>query len=201
MPPKTAYHIAAVGDSLTDPRSHGGGYLDYVKQRCPETTIENFAVGGHMVNQIRKRFEKHVLSRPAGTFSHVVVWGGVNDLYSDKTAYRTLAKIQSDLSAIYRQARAAGARVVAIAVSPWGGFSRYYTAYRGENTRQLNSWILGDNPLVDVAIDAYSLLSCGAPERLCGDYQPRYRDGVHLGKLGHERLGKVLYEAAFSDCR
>src|SRR5262245_22590671 len=43
--------IAALGDSLTDERVHGGGYLNYVARRCPESRIDNFAKGGAMVNQ------------------------------------------------------------------------------------------------------------------------------------------------------
>src|SRR6185295_4881792 len=40
------YVIAAIGDSLTDPRSHGGGYLEYLKERCPGLEIDNFGKGG-----------------------------------------------------------------------------------------------------------------------------------------------------------
>ena len=49
---------------------------------------------------------------PVG-YTHVIVFGGVNDLYSDITAKRTVAKIESDLSTMYASAREHGAKVVA----------------------------------------------------------------------------------------
>lgn len=201
--PKQAYRIAAVGDSLTDKRSFGGGYLDYVQKRCPETRIDNFAQGGHMLNQIRRRFENTVHNQPHGTYTHVVVWGGVNDLYSDLTALRTPEKAQADLQVIYDKARAKGAKVVALTVSPWGGFRRYHNERRQRYTVQLNRWIHAQHEQgsVDYLLDAYRLLSCGDESRLCPDFEQSSHDGLHLGPLGHELLGKALFEAVFSNCR
>lgn len=202
-PPKRAYRVAAVGDSLTDYQSHGGGYLRYLQKQCPETRIDNFAKGAHMLNQIRRRFEATVHNRPRDSYTHVIVWGGVNDLYSDLTAGRTPDKAAADLGVIYRKARNKGAKVVAITVSPWGGFSRYHNERRQAYTLQLNDWIRqqerqGD---VDAVVDAYALLSCGDPVRLCPDYAQLKSDGLHLGQRGHEVLGKALVRAAFDDCR
>ena len=53
---------------------------------------------------------------------------------------------------------------------------------------------------VDVVVDAFSLLSCGDPERLCPRFEPPFRDGLHFGALGHEGLGQALYDAEFSGC-
>src|SRR5690242_18840652 len=33
---RRTYVVAAIGDSLTDLRSHGGGYLTILQERCPE---------------------------------------------------------------------------------------------------------------------------------------------------------------------
>jgi lysophospholipase L1-like esterase len=155
-----------------------------------------------MVNQIRRRFEETLASAPRGTFSHVVVFGGVNDLYSDETAGRTTTKIENDLTALYAGARALGARVVAITVAPWGGFTRYFTPHRAATTRELNAWIVEQTKdgSVDVAIDAFSLLSCGDPDRLCERYDRAHSDGLHFGKGGHEALGALLYEREFHAC-
>lgn len=198
------YTVAVLGDSLSDPKVGGGGYLAYVQERCPKTRIDNFAKGGWMVNQMRRRFEEEVLTDPvpAGAYSHLVVFGGVNDLYSDLTAGRTPAKIQADLSRIYERARERGMKVVALTVAPWGGFTRYFNPQRGEATLAVNAWIAEQRTrgVVDVVVDAYSLLSCGVPEKLCPDYEPPFRDGLHFGKAGQKVLGKALYEAAFKDC-
>ncbi len=205
-PPPAAkrYVIAALGDSITDKRSRGGGYLDVVAARCPETVIDNYGKGGDMVNQMRRRFESDILpiAKERG-YSHLIVFGGVNDLYSDLTAGRTNDRIESDLSAIYAEARQNGMAVIAITVAPWGGFTRYFDARRGENTRLLNGWIASQltSKTVERVIDSYALLSCGDSERLCPEYTSPFRDGLHPGIKGHEVLGKALYEQAFADCR
>lgn len=199
---RRAYRIAALGDSLTDARSGGGGYLRVVAEACPETVIDNYGKGGDMVNQMRRRFERDILPRVTERgYTHLVVYGGVNDLYSDETAGRTNDRIQEDLTAIYERAHASGMRVVAVTVSPWGGFTRYFIPRRAETTRQLNAWIAeqGAAERVDRVVDSYPLLSCGDPERLCPDYARP--DGLHLNALGQERLGRALLETAFPDCK
>jgi lysophospholipase L1-like esterase len=195
------YVIAAVGDSLTDPRSHGGGYLDYIKQRCPNVEIDNFGRGGTMVNQMRRHFDEEVAASPK-KYTHLIVFGGVNDLYSDLTALRTPAKIEADLSSMYSTAKARGMKVVAITVAPWGGFKRYFNPSRAEATRAVNAW-LREQPAqgkVDQVVDAYRLLSCGDPDVLCDRFFKPFKDGIHFGPDGHRLLGEALYRAAFSDC-
>jgi hypothetical protein len=50
-------------------------------------------------------------------------------------------------------------------------------------------------------VDAYPLLSCGVPTHLCAEYAKPHKDGLHLGKSGHEKLGRALYDAEFKSCR
>lgn len=191
-----------MGDSITDEKSFGGGYLRYVEERCPQTRIDNFAKGGHMVNQIRRRFENEVHNQPMGTYTHLVVFGGVNDLYSDLSAGRTPDKVERDLAVVYEKAREKGIQVVAITVSPWGGFKRYYNDRRQRYTEQLNAWIRAQlqEKTVDYVVDSYPLLSCGQPHELCPEYEQSSHDGLHLGKQGHQVLGRALYEQVFKDC-
>jgi lysophospholipase L1-like esterase len=195
-------NVALIGDSITDYRSFGGGYVRYLETRCPASRFTNYAKGGAMVNQMRARFEAELAAQPRGTFSHVVIFGGVNDLYSDETAGRTVAKIEADLGVLYAGARALGARVVAITVAPWGGFTRWFTPHRAETTRELNAWIR-ERPVdgsVDTVVDAFSLLSCGEADRLCDRYERSRPDGLHPGKGGHDVLGAALYEQEFHNC-
>jgi lysophospholipase L1-like esterase len=195
-------NVALIGDSITDYRSFGGGYVRYLEQRCPASRFSNYAKGGAMVNQMRARFETSLANEARGTFSHIVIFGGVNDLYSDETAGRTPPKIEADLGALYAGARALGARVVAITVAPWGGFTRWFTEHRARTTRELNAWIL-EQPAdgsVDTVVDAFSLLSCGEADRLCDRYERSPSDGLHFGKAGHEVLGAALYEREFHTC-
>ena len=202
-PPRTApCSVALLGDSLTDFRVFGGGYVRYLEERCPASRFTNYAKGGAMVNQMRARFDTELANEPRGTFSHVVIFGGVNDLYSDETAGRSVAKIEADLSTMYAGARALGARVVAVTVAPWGGFTRWFTPHRAQTTRELNAWIAEQSAdgSVDVVVDAFSLLSCGDADRLCERYERSRPDGLHPGKAGHEVLGVALYDAEFHAC-
>jgi lysophospholipase L1-like esterase len=126
------------------------------------------------------------------------VFGGVNDLYSDQSAGRSLAKIEGDLSRIYQLLAAKGTHVIAITVTPWGGFKRWFTPERGRSTLSLNRWILAQ-PAIS-SLDAYPLLSCGEPEKLCPELARPYKDGLHFGKAGHEKLANALLEGPFRSC-
>jgi lysophospholipase L1-like esterase len=193
--------VLILGDSLSDEKNGGGGYVRSLREHCPQATFDNRARGGFMVNQMRRRLETEVL--PEGRhYSHAIVFGGVNDLYSDETAKRTLPRIESDLSRIYAALAARGASVVAITVTPWGDFRRWYTEARGQNTLALNRWILAQPAAGAVAssVDAYPLLSCGEPSKLCPELAQPFKDGLHFGKLGHEKLARALLAGPFRSC-
>jgi lysophospholipase L1-like esterase len=203
--PRRPYVVAAIGDSLTDFASHGGGYLKVLAKRCPGSRFESFGKGGDMVNQMRRRFAHDVFGdAPPGRpspYTHVIVFGGVNDLYSDLTAGRTVSKITRDLGEMYDAAHARGASVIAITVTPWGGFTRYFTEARAQTTAELNGWIVGQRGgRVDFTVDAFPLLSCGQKDSLCPEYARPFTDGLHFGPEGHARLGDALYQTVFSDC-
>lgn len=200
---RRAYVVAALGDSITDARSGGGGFLKVLRKACPESQFLNFGKGGDMTNQMRRRFEQEIIPRVGvDSINTLLVYGGVNDLYSDLTAGRTNDRIEADLSSIYRTAQDNGLLVIAVTVSPWGGFTKYYNSRRGENTRLLNSWILGQvtHGPVDRAVDSFAPLSCGDPDVLCPAYEANGHDGLHPGVKGHEILGQKLLEEAFPDC-
>ena len=202
LPRKRIDNVLIVGDSLSDEKAGGGGFIKLLRQRCPAVSFDNRAKGGLMVNQMRKRLETEILPE-GGRYSHAIVFGGVNDLYSDQTANRTLSRIQADLSKIYDELRRRGVQVIAITVSPWAGFKRWYTPERGQNTLTLNAWI-GEQAAhgnVAEALDSYPLLSCGAPELLCPELALPHKDGLHIGKLGHQKLGEALLRGPFSDCQ
>jgi len=194
---RTRYRLVAMGDSLTDTRVGGGKFLAYLAKQCPQSRFESKGKGGQMVNQMRRRFARDVLGKD---HSHVLVFGGVNDLYSDETAGRTVAKIIGDLSAMYKAARAGGLRVIALTVAPWGGF-KHFTPRRAEATRQLNAWILQQKAegKVDAVLATGPVLSCGDDDRLCAGLGSK--DGLHLTDAGHEKLGEALHRQVFSDCR
>jgi lysophospholipase L1-like esterase len=201
---KRRFVVAAIGDSITDVRSHGGKYLAYVQERCPKSQFDNYGKGGDMVNQMRRRFGE-VMGElgPKPAYTHLLVFGGVNDIYSDLTAGRNPQNVSADLAYMYQRGRERGMRIIAVTVAPWGGFTKYYNEKRGKATRELNDWIRAqlEAKTVDYVVDAYALLSCGNPDFLCPDYEVKHlKDGLHFAQPGHERLGAALYEKVFADC-
>jgi lysophospholipase L1-like esterase len=201
-PAPTPFVVAAMGDSLSDPRVGGGKYLDVLRKHCPRSRFDSYGKGGEMVNQMRRRFTDDVFGAGKPPYTHVIVFGGVNDLYSDLTAGRTPVLVERDLTAMYDAAHRHGAKVVAITVTPWGGFTRYFNATRLAATLELNKWILAQRTsgTVEAAIDAYPLLSCGDATMLCDRYTAPFKDGLHFGPAGHERLGEELFAQVFSGC-
>ena len=201
-PAKAPVIVAAMGDSLTDARSGGGKFLDVLRERCPKSRFDNYGKGGEMVNQMRRRFTENLFSPGKPAYTHVIVFGGVNDMYSDLTAGRTPALVERDLTAMYDEAHRHGAKVVALTVSPWGGFKRYFNASRSAATLEVNRWIAAQASAgrVEAVIDAYALLSCGDPSVLCPAFTAPFHDGLHFGVEGHARIGEALYEQVFSSC-
>lgn len=193
--------VLVLGDSISDERVGGGGFVKILRERCAPATFDNRAKGGFMLNQMRKRLELEVLPE-GGHYSHAIVFGGVNDLYSDQTAKRTLPKIEADLSAIYAALTTRGTVVIAITVTPWGGFKRWFTSERGKSTLALNTWIVAQSQshAIGSVVDAYPLLSCGDPERLCPELSAPFKDGLHFGKPGQQKLAEALLAGPFSVC-
>lgn len=157
-----------------------------------------------MVNQMLAQLRRHLLETDVH-YSHWVVFGGVNDLYSDQTAHRTLAKIERDLGAIYAMGHERESLVVALTVAPWGGFHRWYTEERGVNTTALNQWIVKQRATggVDFVVESAPSLTCGDSASLCPSLTEPFHDGLHFGFEGHQRLGNsllsVLGSAACND--
>jgi lysophospholipase L1-like esterase len=201
-PAGTPVVVAAIGDSLTDARVNGGKYLDVLRRHCPKSRFDNYGKGGEMVNQMRSRFARDLFAPGKPAYTHVIVFGGVNDLYSDLTAGRTPPRIERDLASMYEMAHQHGVKVVGITVTPWGGFTRYFNASRLAATLETNRWILAqrDSGAIDAAVDAYPLLSCGDPTTLCAKFTAPFNDGLHFGPEAHEKLGEQLFAQVFASC-
>ncbi len=210
---RVRYVVAAMGDSLTDPRSHGGRYLEYLRDKCPESRFDSYGVGGNMVNQMRRRFVRDVYGEHTNTgkparradkrphYTHVLVLGGINDICSDESANRTNRKITADLTKMYDMAHQHGAKVIAMTMPPWAGFTRYYNRRRANSTFEVNDWIRQQHSSgkVDGLVDVYPIMSCGKPEFLCERWG--WRDKVHWNKAGHQVVGKALHQQIFADCK
>lgn len=207
-PEKRRYVVAAMGDSLTDPKSHGGKYLDYLARQCPESRFDSYGKGGNMVNQMRRRFLRDVFGESEGgarldrpRYTHVIVLGGLNDILSDESALRTNDQIKDDLAWMYQAAKARGAAVIALTLPPWAGFEKWYNPRRGASTEEINRWIKQQHQAgtVDAMFDVYPVMSCGDPDFLCPKYG--WPDQVHWSAAGHDAVGRALHEHLFADCR
>jgi hypothetical protein len=203
-PHKRRYSVAVMGDSLSDPRSKGGRYLDYLREKCPRSRFDSWAKGGNMVNQMRKRFAHDVFGDGAGpdeeprpAYTHVLILGGIADIGSNMSAGRTVSMIEDDLTLMYRIARAHGAKVIALTLPPWGGFKDYTDEHEVMMT-EVNAWIRKVPPGADFVLDVYPLLSCGNPRTLCAKYA--VSDKLHWNSAAHEVVGAALHAQLFADC-
>ena len=200
---KVTYLVAAMGDSLTDPKSQGGKYLDLLKARCPKSRFDSYGKGGNMVNQMRKRFSRDVFGEGTGEqrpkYTHVIVLGGIGDILSNETAKRTPKLIERDLEKMYGLAHEHGAKVVALTLPPWGGAKAYDSA-RHAMTLAVNDFVRATvtNRQADFAVDIHPLLSCGNANKLCDDYA--FKDHLHWNAKGHDIVGAELAAKVFADC-
>lgn len=206
---KRRYVVAAMGDSLTDPKSHGGKYLDVLREHCKQSTFVSFGVGGNMTNMMRKRFLRDVyLENDAGermagegprAFTHVIILGGLGDLLSNETAGRNPKKIADEITKMVDMTHAHGAKAIVLTLPPWSAM-RDYNEVRGRMTHEVNAWIqkAAKEGLIDSWFDTRPHLVCGDPEKLCEKLA--FKDGIHWSAEGHRAVGEALYRALFADC-
>jgi DNA-binding transcriptional LysR family regulator len=196
--PKRRYAVAAIGDSLSDPKAHGGKYLETLAARCKESRFDTYGRGGEMVSQMRGRFTRDVFGEggpPRPAYTHVLVLGGVADVGSNETANRTLEKIQGDLLAMYRMAHERGLTVIALTLPPWGGYPLYDDG-KHQLMLALNAWLRTRPEPVAHVVDVFPKLVCG-DRALCTEYEA---DKIHWNAAGHALVGAMLFEEVFADC-
>lgn len=203
------YVVAAMGDSLTDPKSHGGKYLDVLRERCKQSTFVSFGVGGNMTNMMRKRFLRDVyLENDAGermagegprAFTHVIILGGLGDLLSNETAGRNPKNIADEITKMVDMTHAHGAKAIVMTLPPWSAM-RDYNEVRGRMTHEVNAWIQrsAKEGTIDAWFDTRPHLVCGDPEKLCEKFA--FKDGIHWSAEGHRVIGEALHQALFADC-
>ena len=200
------YVVAAIGDSLTDPRSGGGKYLKSLAERCPESRFDAYGVGGQRTDHMRWRLTEDLFGRSTPwhkrpQYTHVIILGGVNDLAAATPRDARIERIKGNLSQMYRTARSRGVSVVALTLPPWGRL-RGIPDKRAGATDALNAWILEQqgSGAVDHAVDIYGALSCGDARLLCPKHRRFANDHIHWGTAGHSVVAELLHREVFSDC-
>lgn len=169
--------ILAVGDSITMAR---GSYATILG-------AERVGLSGAQAREVAELALPVIQSRQFGV---VVVLAGLND--GNARAAATKAALRS----IYRTARQSGAQVVAIAETPWRGYTRWNAA-AGARHEELRRWVLGGaDGLVDIAVDPYrSLEDRSRP----GHLDPQFDSGDHLhpNAAGQRALAEQVRSALF----
>ena len=174
--PRRGLRVVAVGDSITA----NGKYLAAALEGLPESVGRAFGLGGRGAARIRREALPRAL---AYNPTDVVILAGVNALASN----RSPQTIVTELRRMYQAARNAGARVLAVQVTPWAGY-RKSTELLQQRTRELNRLIASS---VGVQVLNTSFLG-DASGRLLEGFT---RDNLHLNRAGERSLGAAIARA------
>jgi lysophospholipase L1-like esterase len=201
--PSRRYIVAAIGDSLTDTRVGGGRYMKHLARLCPASRFDTYGIGGQQTVDMRARFDDDVFGAgrkdPKVQYTHLIILGGVNDLYGGTVGAARIARIEAQLGAMYAAARARNVAVIALTVPPWGHAGG---AHDLAVTATLNGWIVDRAKSGEIAdaVDLSPLVACGKSQTLCVPYRKTYDDQVHWNDDGHAVVAAAIHRAAFADC-
>lgn len=176
--------VVALGDSLTY-----GFYLEtpytatLASQLGSPWIITNRGISGSTTTDMRSRIQTEVL---ATSPAYMVLMGGINDIMADVP----IMTIVDNLSTMYAAAQAAGVRVVAVTVIPFGAAPQW-SATRQTELELLNAWIRTASH-VDYVVDAYKAMGdARQPTRLATAYDRG--DGLHCSGPGYAALGQAIF--------
>lgn len=176
--------VYCFGDSL----SVDGTYDTQLQASLGSTwVVRSAGVGGNLTSDMATRLDTHVLQ--AGDAAYVIVLGGINDVLNDVAA----ATIETNLQTIYTAIATAGAKVVAVTITPFKTHASW-TSDRQTVVDTVNTWILNTASDVDYAIDGYDALEEGTTDTLAAAYDNG--DHLHLSTAGYAALGTAIYGAA-----
>lgn len=164
--------VVALGDSLTA----DGRYARALEAVLPlGSVVRVFGYVGKGVRDVAAHLDEALALGP----TDVVVLAGVNDIASG----RSVETVVNGLASMYGRIAAAGARPVAVLLTPWRGDAA--------KTAAVNDWITRSGVAhVDTAV-----LGDGSG-RLARAFNSG--DGLHLNAAGQAALGQLIFEQAFA---
>ncbi|MBW2964607.1 N-acetylmuramoyl-L-alanine amidase [Candidatus Woesearchaeota archaeon] len=197
--------VAAVGDSITA----GASYVRDLQTLCGSSSnIQNqdqdpatpytmppsdkrgqydkFAFVSKRTDEMRDDFSI-VLSWKPDT---VILLGGTNDANN----YRSWEKIRDDLDAMYKQAQAAGIRVVAVTIPPLRDKEKTTDGQRAIISK-VNEWILKQSS-ADIKVDIYNGLTISGTDYV--DPQFFVADLIHPDADGKKVIANAIYKSLTS---
>lgn len=168
--------VEAPPQGLGDETSQYGYWL---MQAHPDWQVLNRGVNGERSDQIRDRFERHVIEAAPQV---VVIIAGVNDVYQGREAQQVIEQ----LAAMY--GRAARERIPVVA----GTIVPYNTATAAQNARmrEINDWIrrrAADDPYVWFADTRAAVAAPNDGDRLFES-----PDGLHPSPAGYRRMAEAI---------
>ena len=178
----TARQVWCVGDSLT---YRPTGYQDTLRKALGDgwVTIDHGISGGEAAVHIANWFGEVGEHNP----HTVILLAGVNDLVQGRNDTQVIGALQS----LYDRAKATGARVAAVTMTPWKN-NFYWNTTRQAYTNTINGWILGKPANVDYVVNAFAALTAGDDTM-----KPAYDSGdhLHLSAAGYAVLGSTIFNS------
>lgn len=198
LAPKSAFAVAAIGNSITDGASLSGGLHNRWTDRFSEELLANEAtkevgvlnlgIGATLVTSASNgaaagvdRFAHDILGQ-AG-LHWVIILYGVNDINAGKSAsvvFNGIKQMAKDA-----HAKDSSIKVYGGTITPNSG--------KNESVRsQINEMIRSSTDLDGYIDFAEALQDPSNPSRMLPIYEGSWNDGLHPGPVGHEAMGKCI---------
>lgn len=168
-----------MGDSITAWASFN--YVDKLNSLCGANVFDNYGIGGQGTGAMAARFDTDIISH---NYRDAIILAGVNDIASR----RSVTTIKNNLANMYKKAKDAGMRVIAVTITPWQDHSSWTPEFQAK-TEEINAWILSKPANVDVVVDAYAVLNAFSTKPL------------HPNPAGQKAIGDAIYNAAYSSAQ
>ena len=184
--------VIGIGDSLTaqyqiELSSKLGSSWEVITAGC----------GGNTTGQMVARFHSDVLNHKP---NYVIIWGGINDIGPGDPS-TSPGIVEGNLQGMYTAAHNAGAKVVAINITPFkgndvvNGVPYTWSPEKQAAADAVNAWIASQASGIDYRVDANSLLQDSQnPNTLLPQYD--YGDHLHLNLAGQYLVGDAVYAQA-----
>jgi lysophospholipase L1-like esterase len=198
MADAAARGTVAIGDSITDGRGtdndHNNRWTDVLAARLqgnpPTANVSMMNQGIGATNLIgttgtaaQARFMRDVLGQSGVRYA--IVLDGVNDIGGGAS----FAAIKAAYDAMIAQAHAQGVLIYGGTITPFGGYSAYYSVANEQVREQVNAYI--KSGVFDGYIDFDAALTDGGnPPMLQAAYATwAQMDGLHPGPAGYQKMG------------
>jgi lysophospholipase L1-like esterase len=198
MADASAKAAVAIGDSITDGRgtdtNKNNRWTDILAARLQgnaataKVAMLNQGIGGTNLigtsgTAAQARFDRDVLGQSGVRYA--IVYDGVNDI-GNGASFASLKAAYDDLIS---RAHGKGLLIYGATITPFGGYSSYYSVDHESVRQQVNTYI--KSGVFDGYIDFDAALSDGgSPPKLQTAYATwAQTDGLHPGPAGYQKMG------------